>query len=50
MDGKSWTPGTIYALVFLIKADAEHALAESTDATGIAEGRERWYVVRDEVT
>ena len=50
MDGKSWTPDIVYALVFLIKADAEHALAESTDATGIAEGRERWYVVKDEVT
>ena len=44
------TPDIINALVFLIKADAEHALAESTDATGIAEGRERWYVVKDEVT
>jgi hypothetical protein len=44
------TPDIINALVFLSKADAEHALAESTDATGIAEGRERWYVVKDEVT
>ena len=50
MDGKSWTPDIAYALVFLIKADAEHALAESTNATGIAKGRERWYVVKDEAT
>jgi hypothetical protein len=50
MDGKSWTPDIVYALVFLIKADAEHALVESTDATGIADGRERWYAVKDEVT
>jgi len=49
MDGKSWTPDIVYALVFLIYADAERALAESADATGIAEGRERWYVVKDEV-
>jgi hypothetical protein len=50
MDGKSWTPDIVYALVFLIKADAEHALVESRDATGIADGRERWYAVKDEVT
>jgi hypothetical protein len=50
LDGKSWTRDIVYALVFLIKADAEHALAESTDATGIAEGRERWYAVKYEVT
>jgi hypothetical protein len=49
MDGKSWTPGIIYAPFFLIKTDAEHPLAESADATGIAEGRERWYAVTDEV-
>ena len=50
MDGKSWTPDIVYALVFLMIADAEHALVESTDTTGIAERRERWYVVSDEVT
>jgi hypothetical protein len=49
MDGMSWTPDIINALVFLIYADAERALAESADATGIAEGRERWYVVKAEV-
>lgn len=50
MDGKSWTPDIVYTLVFLIKADAEHALAESTDATGIADGRERWYASYDFLT
>jgi hypothetical protein len=40
----------VYALVFLTEADARRALALAQDATGIAEGHERWYVVKDDAS
>jgi hypothetical protein len=41
-------PEIVYAVVFLTETDARTALTQAEDATGIAEGHERWYVVRDE--
>jgi hypothetical protein len=48
VDGQSWSPEIVCALVFTTKAEAELTVAQAEDATGIAEGRESWYVVRDE--
>jgi hypothetical protein len=50
VDRKSWTPEIVRARIFLTESEAKSELAQAEDATGIAEGHERWYVVRDETS
>jgi hypothetical protein len=49
-DGESWTPDIVGALVFTTESDAHRALATAEDATGIAEGHESWYVVKEDIS